>query len=246
MILRSSQLWGQFPRREHRPAAPPRRSEQEIAEILQTPWSDILRSDGWVEVARRAECGCPTWTVPGSFSSPVLATAHEPGCSAFNWDRAGILHVHSGTPPRSVGKAMRIYGGTLFSKIQIIDQRRGWGRDAIPAHLAEQLESEAERRFWSAYMRLQPPVLAGLIPQRWIRRHRVDFAIPSLKIAIEVDGYKWHSDRQTFTRDRQRQREIELLDGWRFIRFSGKETCDSPDACVRETADLVDRYRREH
>lgn len=244
MILRASQLRGWLPRPERQRPEVPRRTEQEVAEILQTPWADILRSDGWVEVAQRAECGCPMWTVPGTYNNPVLATAHQPTCATVTFGGGELLQVHSTAAPRSVGKAVRLYGGNVFNKVQIIDQRRTHGRDVIPAHLAEKLESEAERRFWSAYMRLQPPELVGLIPQRWIRRHRVDFAIPRLRIAIEVDGYKWHSDRQTFTRDRQRQREIELMDGWRFIRFSGKETCDSPDTCIRETTDLVARYQR--
>jgi hypothetical protein len=77
-----------------------------------------------------------------------------------------------------------------------------------------------------------PVVLAG-------RMH-----LPDEKIGIEVDGYAYHSDPFTFTQDRQRQREIEE-DGWRFIRFSGKEVRADPQLCLIQTARLVRVFRGE-
>jgi very-short-patch-repair endonuclease len=99
----------------------------------------------------------------------------------------------------------------------------------------DQVESEAERRFWSAYVRIRPPELAGLIPQYKTLRYRLDFAIPHRKIAIEIDGYKYHSDKETFIRDRDRHRDLEEA-GWRITRFAGKRACDEPDQCVRDAA----------
>lgn len=64
-------------------------------------------------------------------------------------------------------------------------------------------------------------------------RYRVDFAFPSDKIAIELDGYEYHNSKEQFTKDRQRQREMEL-GGWRFIRFSGSEIYHNTEACVRQ------------
>lgn len=61
-------------------------------------------------------------------------------------------------------------------------------------------------------------------------KYRFDFAIPDRKVAIELDGYEWHSSREQFTKDRQRQREIEML-GWRVVRFSGREVVKNPSAC---------------
>jgi very-short-patch-repair endonuclease len=64
-------------------------------------------------------------------------------------------------------------------------------------------------------------------------RYRVDFAFPDDKIAVELDGYEYHSNKEQFTNDRKRQREMELA-GWRFIRFSGSEVYKNTDACVRQ------------
>lgn len=212
---------------------------QEIAEIMQTPWADILRSDGWVETNSPAPCGCPVWTVPGAYVEPVRATAHSNVCEALVCaDVIGSLHVRGGPARGAVGQAMQAYGTDALTKIQVINHRRLRGRDAIPADLAEQLESEAERRFWSAYTRLQPRELVGLVPQHSVLRYRVDFAIPRRKIAIEVDGYKWHSGKEVFVRDRDRERELEEA-GWRVVRFAGKRACEEPDRCVHEAARWV-------
>lgn len=64
-------------------------------------------------------------------------------------------------------------------------------------------------------------------------RYRVDFAFPSDKVAVELDGYEYHNSKEQFTNDRKRQREMELA-GWRFIRFSGSEVYRDADACVRQ------------
>jgi len=53
-------------------------------------------------------------------------------------------------------------------------------------------------------------------PQVGIDKYFVDFAIPELKIAIEVDGSYWHQDK---TREELRQKVIEGC-GWQVLRFS--------------------------
>lgn len=114
-------------------------------------------------------------------------------------------------------------------------------------HLAEKArlanartDSPIEASFWAAYLRshTQLPALDGIITQHPIGRYRVDFAIPEHMIAIELDGYAYHSTRDQFTSDRARQRHLEQQ-GWRFIRFSGSEVKADPDKCVREAAQLA-------
>lgn len=53
-------------------------------------------------------------------------------------------------------------------------------------------------------------------------RYRIDFADIHTLIGVEIDGYAYHSDKDTFVNDRQRQRALEQ-DGWRLIRFAGVE-----------------------
>lgn len=49
-----------------------------------------------------------------------------------------------------------------------------------------------------------------------------DFAFPDMQIAIYCDGYRWHSDRVSFEKDRLQQRELQLR-GWIVLRFAGSE-----------------------
>lgn len=99
-------------------------------------------------------------------------------------------------------------------------------------------DSPIERDFWETWR-----IVAGdiqLQPQHRLfgGRYRLDFAHIETLTAIELDGYESHGSRAAFTKDRQRQREIERL-GWRFIRFSGAEINGGVLACVEEAAQMI-------
>ena len=47
----------------------------------------------------------------------------------------------------------------------------------------------------------------------------IDVAYPDDRLAVELDGYSWHSDRQSFERDRERDNELQAL-GWTVLRFT--------------------------
>lgn len=49
----------------------------------------------------------------------------------------------------------------------------------------------------------------------------LDIAFPERKLAIEIDGRAYHSDRDAFERDRWRQNDI-VLAGWRVLRFTAE------------------------
>jgi hypothetical protein len=48
---------------------------------------------------------------------------------------------------------------------------------------------------------------------------RVDAAYPDRLVAIEADGYAWHSSPDAFQRDRERQNQLVQL-GWTILRFT--------------------------
>ena len=75
-------------------------------------------------------------------------------------------------------------------------------------------------------------------------QYRMDFAFAPLRVGIELDSYTYHSDRETFTRDRQRQREIEAQ-GWHILRFTGDELRKDILRCVYEAANFlsIQQYR---
>jgi very-short-patch-repair endonuclease len=64
----------------------------------------------------------------------------------------------------------------------------------------------------------------------------VDFAYPELRLAIEADGYRWHSGRARWKRDRRRGNNLTLL-GWRVIHVTWDNLLDRSDAVV----DLIRR-----
>ena len=65
-----------------------------------------------------------------------------------------------------------------------------------------------------------PIMLAG-------RRRVLDFAFVAHRIAIEVDGYEFHSRFEVFEDDRVRANELELL-GWTVLRFTWHQVVHRP------------------
>lgn len=64
-------------------------------------------------------------------------------------------------------------------------------------------------------------------------KYRIDFADVERMVGIEIDGHAYHSDKESFARDRVRQRELEI-EGWRLVRYSGQEVHRDADACVND------------
>jgi hypothetical protein len=94
--------------------------------------------------------------------------------------------------------------------------------------------SEAEQRMSRLLRR------SGTGP--WIPNHRlldptgrvtaeIDFAHVGLRIAIEVDGRAFHSDRGSFERDRWRQNAL-TLGGWLVLRFTWEQITQRPHEVI--------------
>ena len=74
----------------------------------------------------------------------------------------------------------------------------------------------------------------------------IDFADPELKIAIEVDGRAFHSDRRSFERDRERQNML-VIRGWIVLRFTWERLLNDPEGVVAEINAAIDsrKHQRE-
>ncbi|MDQ6728126.1 MAG: endonuclease domain-containing protein [Actinomycetota bacterium] len=57
---------------------------------------------------------------------------------------------------------------------------------------------------------------------------RVDFAFPDRRLAIEVDGYEFHSTLTAFQRDRARQNDL-VAAGWTVLRFTWGDVTRRPE-----------------
>ncbi|MBN1274585.1 MAG: DUF559 domain-containing protein [Candidatus Aminicenantes bacterium] len=66
----------------------------------------------------------------------------------------------------------------------------------------------------------------------------------SLKIAIECDGYKYHSNPESFTKDRQRDRILNA-NGIQVQRFSGHEIHHNPQGVASELFDQLTKIAEE-
>ncbi|MGZ4212306.1 MAG: DUF559 domain-containing protein, partial [Actinomycetota bacterium] len=59
----------------------------------------------------------------------------------------------------------------------------------------------------------------------------VDFAFPAELVAIEADGYKWHSGRAHWEHDRTRRNRLTPL-GWRVVHIMWSDLLHQPQAVI--------------
>jgi len=105
----------------------------------------------------------------------------------------------------------------------------------------------AQKGFMSSLERKFKDLLDGIgifYEQQYpIKQFFVDFAIPSLKIAIEVDGNYWHQDKDK-ARDYLRQKEIEA-EGWFVLRYSEDQINECLEEVSKEVSNIVCNHKGE-
>lgn len=90
--------------------------------------------------------------------------------------------------------------------------------------------SGAERK---AVALLRRAGLRGWVLNHPVQGYLVDIAFPAVRVAIEIDGWAWHSGVDRFRRDRVRQIAL-VLAGWTVLRFTWHDLVHRPDAVVAE------------
>ncbi len=109
----------------------------------------------------------------------------------------------------------------------ILEDRMGWS-----GITQSQLEDEYLRIMRIAGVTL--PVSQVRIIKRGGRTiARVDFVYPEVRLVIELDGERYHSDRDTFRYDRRRQNEL-IQEGYRVLRFTTWDVFAAPDYVVAQ------------
>jgi len=68
-------------------------------------------------------------------------------------------------------------------------------------------------------------------PIPWAKRRRFDVAFPREKVAIEWDSFRWHSQKDAFLSDRDRDR-LALEHGWRVLRFTWQHVHETPNSVL--------------
>ncbi|MGE2689750.1 DUF559 domain-containing protein [Mycolicibacterium pulveris] len=90
--------------------------------------------------------------------------------------------------------------------------------------------SEAERLFGKL---LRDAGITGWRTNYPVGGYKVDVAFIDQKVAIEVDGWAFHSDAEVFVNDRTRQNAISLL-GWKVLRFTWFDLTMHPQRVIAE------------
>lgn len=143
-------------------------------------------------------------------------------------DLSSVLGEH--TLARVLDDAVRRGMVTYTSVQQCLEEmrRRGRRRTTVVDRVLEPRlghdpgESDLEGRIsrWLAEAGLPRPVA-----QVWVvagaRRFRIDLAYPDRRVGFEVDGWAFHSGRDSFEKDRDRGNELALA-GWRIYRFTAR------------------------
>jgi len=109
---------------------------------------------------------------------------------------------------------------------RLVEERSGTGR--VP-------ESVFETRVLRALRRggLPAPTV-----QHQIGSYRVDFAYVRERLAIEADGFRWHSSRRQWDRERTRTAALTAM-GWTVFRVTWSELNERPDRFVEAVAALL-------
>jgi len=112
------------------------------------------------------------------------------------------------------------------------EQPRRWGNKRLAVLLREcrpGIEAESERRLQRlleqagvrGWMANHPVAVGG-------HRFRVDLAFPSIRLAVEVDGWAYHRSKEQRDADLERDNLL-MLAGWRVLRFSWDDVVRRPD-----------------
>jgi very-short-patch-repair endonuclease len=111
------------------------------------------------------------------------------------------------------------------------------------ALLASGCESELE--IWGLLSVFDVPGLGHGVRQRVVRAgrrtYRLDLAYEAERVAVEMDGERWHSDREQRESDRRRDAALAAA-GWLTLRFSWQRLHFDVAGCRRDTlATLAER-----
>lgn len=159
--------------------------------------------------------------------------------------------------PRLAEEALDVF---LRRKDLVLDQMHDFldsvGRSGVPGISAvremlslrtpDQVESALERRLLKSLLGwgLPMPVSQYAVVASG-QRFRLDFAYPRLKVAIETDGYRYHSGRERFDRDTARRNALTLA-GWIVVHVTWVRLRDTPWQIRQEIAAALASASHRH
>ena len=104
---------------------------------------------------------------------------------------------------------------------------------------ASPLEVRLARRLGRS--KLPKPVRQHEVRVAGARRY-LDFAWPEARVAVEVDGYRWHSSRGAWERDRARLRELRRA-GWTILHATKQDVDEGFEGLLQELTAVLGALR---
>jgi very-short-patch-repair endonuclease len=141
----------------------------------------------------------------------VVEASAKRGGGAKLMDNALQRHTDINTLWRA---HLRNKGRTGAPRSRMLLQAAGGGARSEAERLLHQILRSANITGWKANYR--------------VGGYRVDVGFPGPKVAIEVDGFAFHSGPAEFQIDRERQNAIALL-GWQVLRFTWLDLTEYPE-----------------
>jgi Protein of unknown function (DUF559) len=189
------------------------------------PLRNHLRNSPGLVIHRRE--GVPLTTVRGRLTTPPAWTAVEVARSLRRPRALATLDqaLQSGT----------CNPGNLLAAAGLQSGRRGivMVRDLIPlARPGAESPMESEARLVMVDGGLPEPVLQYEVFDSDGRRWRLDFAWPEQRVAVEYDGFDFHSSPEHLRRDRQKRAALQEL-GWCVIHIVAEDVRRRRNAMVR-------------
>jgi very-short-patch-repair endonuclease len=153
----------------------------------------------------------------------VLQTATELVDGSTFLDRALQRHVHidglRAAHSRNLGRRGSARAGRLL------------------AAAGDGAESAAERLL---VKHLRRAGITGWVLGHPLGPYSIDLAFPAARLAVEVDGWAWHTDPARFAADRHKGNAITRA-GWDLLRFTWHDLDGRPESCVQEVRELLTR-----
>ncbi|HLY34296.1 MAG TPA: DUF559 domain-containing protein [Jatrophihabitantaceae bacterium] len=143
-------------------------------------------------------------------------------------------------------------GDASASELRAVARRaiRMRGRREL-LELADLLASgcESELEIWGYTSVFDVPGLRGASRQLGVRvgarSYRLDMAYDDAKLAVELDGRKYHASAEQWERDIKRDLALATI-GWQTIRLSHHRLMTDVDGCRRDVLRVLAARRREH
>lgn len=108
-----------------------------------------------------------------------------------------------------------------FLAVRFLYEQLKWRHSPSLDRWMFQTDSPLERML---YYELRYTYKDQIVPQHPLGPYWIDFAIPKYKLALECDGFQYHSSEKARLHDRNRDAYMKRV-GWKVMRFTYKDLC---------------------